>query len=214
MQNKCYEKELTALPPKPKFTKEEIVQAALALVSEKGMEALTARDLGARLGSSARPVFTVFQSMEEVQCAVCEAAMERLHESIASAPADLPPFKRVGMGMVTFAVRQPKLYQLLFMTENDAVSGFDGLFDRMGFMAVDSMHLLMEQYGLTEPVARTVFEQTWICTFGIGALCATRAAAFSEEEMSHMLSTAFAGALYTATASVPLDEFVRSKLKK
>ena len=63
------------MPPKPKFTKEEIVQAALELVSEKGMEALTARDLGARLGSSARPVFTVFQSMEEVQRQVRDAAM-------------------------------------------------------------------------------------------------------------------------------------------
>ena len=52
------------MPPKPKFTKEEIVAAALTLVSEKGMEALTARELGLRLGSSARPIFTVFQSME------------------------------------------------------------------------------------------------------------------------------------------------------
>ena len=31
------------------------------------MGALSARALGAKLGSSARPVFTVFQSMEEVQ---------------------------------------------------------------------------------------------------------------------------------------------------
>ena len=31
------------MPPKPKFTKEEIVAAALELVSQRGMEALTAR---------------------------------------------------------------------------------------------------------------------------------------------------------------------------
>ena len=54
------------MPPKPKFTKEEIVAAALELVSEKGIEALTARELGVRLGSSARPIFTAFNSMEEV----------------------------------------------------------------------------------------------------------------------------------------------------
>ena len=34
------------MPPKPKFTREEIVAAALELVSEKGMSALTSRDLG------------------------------------------------------------------------------------------------------------------------------------------------------------------------
>ena len=63
------------MPPKPKFTKEEIVQTALAVVSEKGVEALTAKELGNALGSSARPIFTVFSSMKEVQDAVREAAM-------------------------------------------------------------------------------------------------------------------------------------------
>ena len=58
------------MPPKPKFTREEIVAAALELVSAKGMEALTSRYLGAQLGSSARPIFTVFRNMEEVQQAV------------------------------------------------------------------------------------------------------------------------------------------------
>ena len=58
------------MPPKPKFSKEEIIAAALDLVRAKGMEGLTARELGQRLGSSARPIFTVFSSMEEVQDAV------------------------------------------------------------------------------------------------------------------------------------------------
>ena len=44
------------MPPKPKFTKDEIVQAALEVVSQKGVEALTAKELGDALGSSARPI--------------------------------------------------------------------------------------------------------------------------------------------------------------
>ena len=60
------------MPPKPKFTREEITAAALELVSEQGIEALTARNRGMRLGSSARPIFTVFRSMEEVQQEVLE----------------------------------------------------------------------------------------------------------------------------------------------
>ena len=48
------------MPPKPKFTREEIVQTALDIVSRKGVEALTAKELGDALGSSARPIFTVF----------------------------------------------------------------------------------------------------------------------------------------------------------
>lgn len=58
------------MPPKPMFTREEIVQAALDIVSERGIEALTARELGVKLGSSARPLFTVFKNMEELHEAV------------------------------------------------------------------------------------------------------------------------------------------------
>ena len=61
------------MPPKAKFTREEIVQAALGIVREDGIQALTARALGAKLGSSARPIFTIFQSMEEVQQEVFRA---------------------------------------------------------------------------------------------------------------------------------------------
>ena len=43
------------MPPKPKFTKDEIVQAALEVVSQKGVEALTAKELGDALGSSPAP---------------------------------------------------------------------------------------------------------------------------------------------------------------
>ena len=63
------------MPPKPKFKKEDIIAVALELVSENGMDALTARELGNRLGSSARPIFTVFKSMKEVQEGVRTAAL-------------------------------------------------------------------------------------------------------------------------------------------
>ena len=37
------------MPPKAKYTREEIVQIALDLVSEKGIGALNARNLGAAM---------------------------------------------------------------------------------------------------------------------------------------------------------------------
>ena len=63
------------MPPKAKFSKEEIVTTALAMVKQQGIEALTARSLAKELGSSARPIFTVFASMEEVQAEVRNAVL-------------------------------------------------------------------------------------------------------------------------------------------
>ena len=55
------------MPPKPKFTREEIAAAALEIVKESGVDALTARNLGDRLGTSSRPIFTAFKNMSEVK---------------------------------------------------------------------------------------------------------------------------------------------------
>lgn len=49
------------MPPKPKFTKEKVVKAALKLISESGIDALTSRGLGKYLGCSACPIFTMFK---------------------------------------------------------------------------------------------------------------------------------------------------------
>lgn len=52
------------MPPKFKFTREEIIQAALDLTRESGIAAVTARGLGAKLGSSVKPIFSLFENME------------------------------------------------------------------------------------------------------------------------------------------------------
>lgn len=179
------------MPPKPKFTREEIVAAALALVSRKGTEALTARELGDALGSSARPIFTVFQNMEELQSAVREAAMRRFERYAEHRLPDMPLFKQVGMQMVLFGVQEPKLYQLLFMQENRGAVSFDDVFGALGDTAELCIRAIEADYALSREEARLLFEHVWIYTFGIGALCATRVCRFSEEQLGQMLSTEF-----------------------
>ena len=179
------------MPPKPKFTKEEIVQTALEVVSQKGAAALTAQELANALGSSARPIFTVFRTMQEVQDAVREAAMRRFETFAAQKLPDMPLFKQVGMQMVLFGAKEPKLYQLLFMQENQRAVRFDDVFGELGPTAEACVALLQKEYALTGDEAKTLFENVWIYTFGVGALCATRVCRFSEERLGQMLSTQF-----------------------
>ena len=179
------------MPPKPKFTKDEIVQAALEVVSQKGVEALTAKELGDALGSSARPIFTVFRNMEEVQQAVQQAAMERFNAFAQKAMQYTPAFKQFGMQLVLFGAKEPKLYQLLFMQENHNAASFDDVFGALGSTAETCIQSLRNAHGLTEAESRLLFETVWIYTFGIGALCATGTCRFSEQRLGEMLSTEF-----------------------
>lgn len=179
------------MPPKPKFTKEEIVAAALQIVSESGAEALTARELGARLGSSARPIFTVFSGMKELQSEVRAAAMKIFEGTEVSGMDGMPVFKRIGVKTVLFGVREPKLYKLLFMSENENAFSFDDIFAGLGSTAVKCIEAVERDYSLNEEQARTLFENMWIYTFGIGALCATGACRFPEDKLGQMLTAEF-----------------------
>ena len=179
------------MPPKPKFTKEEIVQSALEIVSQKGVEALTAKELGDALGSSARPIFTVFSNMKEVQNEVRTAAMHRFESFAEQKLPGMPLFKQVGMQMVLFGAKEPKLYQLLFMQENRNAVSFDDVFGELGPTAEICIEMIRKEYDMSEEEAKLLFENVWIYTFGVGALCATRVCQFSEAKLGQMLSTEF-----------------------
>lgn len=154
------------MPPKPRFTREEIVAAALDIVSRKGIEALTARELGETLSSSARPIFTVFRSMEELQQEVRSAAMHRFESYAGRTMPGVPLFKQVGMQMVLFGAQEPKLYQLLFMRENRSAVSFDDVFGELGDTVERCIEAVCRDYDLSPAQARVLFEHVWIYTSG------------------------------------------------
>lgn len=179
------------MPPKAKFTKEQITKAALGVVSEKGAQALTAKELGAALGTSTTPIFTVFNSMQEVQDAVMLAAMERFEEYAHKAAHIKPVFKQVGMQMIMFAKEEPKLYQLIFMSSINEAQTFDDIYAHLGSVADECLDVLQKDYDLSKDNAKTLFEHVWIHTFGIGAMCATGVCDFSHEHIAKMLTQDF-----------------------
>ena len=181
------------MPPKPKFTKEEIVAAALELVSKNGIESLTARELSLYLGSSARPIFTVFKSMEEVAQAVREAAMDKYEEFVSRALDYFPEFKKYGMQMVAFSKQEPKLFQLLFMTENKSAECFNDVFPILGKTAKTCIEIIERDYKLEPDMAMLLFEHAWIHSFGICVMCAMGTCRFTDDEISQMLSDNFMG---------------------
>ena len=196
------------MPPKARFTKEQITKAALCVVSEKGAQALTAKELGAALGTSTTPIFTVFNSMQEVQDAVMLAAMERFEEYAHKAAHLGPVFKQVGMQMILFAKEEPKLYQLIFMSSISEAQTFDDIYAHLGSLADECLNVLQKDYDLSKADAKTLFEHVWIHTFGIGALCATGMCDFSHEQIAQMLTQDFTAMMMLMKSGKPSQESI------
>lgn len=185
------------MPPKPKFSKDEIVDAALEIVRERGIDALTARELGAKLGSSARPIFTVFASMDEVAQAVREEAQRQYDEHVRKAAevSDVPAFKAAGQLMLSYAKQYPKLFSLLFMQEHDSAHDFADVFASLGDTAPLSVEFIRRDYGLTEDESMSLFKHLWMFTYGLSVLCATGMCVFSDAELSQMLTEQFTASI-------------------
>ena len=183
------------MPPKAKFTREEITEVALDLAAEKGLRALTARELGAALGSSTRPIFTAFENMEEVLAEVRKAALARFEVYARKAIEFTPVYKELGVQMILFATEQPKLYRLLFMTEKPEAQNFDDVFANLGDMATLSVEVIQRDYELSYEDAKLLFKHNWINTYAIGALIATGVCKFGPSEIQDMLSREFVAML-------------------
>lgn len=183
------------MPPKAKFSREEITNVAVDIAAERGVKALTARELGAALGTSSRPIFTAFKNMEEVLAEVRNATLARFEVYARRALQFTPVYKELGVQMILFAMEQPKLYRLLFMTEKPEAENFDDVFENLGDMATISVEVIQRDYELNYENAKLLFKHNWIHTYAIGALVATGVCKFSQSEIQDMLSREFVAML-------------------
>lgn len=156
------------MPPKPKFTREEVAAAALQMIKEGGISALTARDLGRRLGASARPIFTLFQNMEEVRQAARELALREFMEYISDYREYTPAFKRIGLQVVSYGIHEPELFKLLFLQEHSRGVSFRQALHDLNGMDETCIQLVMQDYDLTREQAELLFQQMWTYVLGLG----------------------------------------------
>lgn len=175
------------MPPKAKFSKEEIIAAAFEITRRDGFDALTARSLAAELGSSPRPIFTLFNGMEEVQREVKAAATKLYEQYEDEGMGGTKAFKGSGTGYIYFAAEQPKLFQLLFMNERESVPNLGSVLTTIDNYYDKILDTVKAEYGFSEETAKRIYMHMWLYSHGIASLLATKVCSFTQEDISEML---------------------------
>lgn len=183
------------MPPKCKFDRETIVKTALDMVRKDGIDAITARALGERLESSSKPIFSVFKNMEEVQQEVIKAAKDVYNQYVKIGLMQDIAFKGVGVQYIRFAQNEPKLFQLLFMTEQTEKNDVSGILPLIDDNYSEILSSIQSAYALGKSPAKNLYKHLWIYTHGIASLIATNVCNFSEDEIGNMLTEIFTGIL-------------------
>ena len=169
------------MAPKVKFQKEEIVDAALRVAREKGIDAVTAREVAAALQTSPRPIFTWFDTMDALKAEVFERAKDCYRAYIERGLAGPIPFQGVWQQYLRFAKDEPELYRLLFLTRPGNVSG--GAMEAMRFSQELTRPSVMRIYNMDAATADRYFRDLWLVSFSFATLVVTDDCPYTEEEM-------------------------------
>ena len=176
------------MPPKSKFTEQEILRAAVEETERNGFDNLTARTLAAALGSSPRPIFTVFNGMDEVKDGVIAVARDIYKRYVDEGLAESPAFKGVGKAYIRFAASRPKLFALLFMREQERTPSVNDVLGVIDDSAERIIRSVIDEYGLSAENAKRVYLHMWLYTHGIAVSLATKLCTFTQEQISAMLT--------------------------
>ncbi len=170
------------MPPKVKFQKEEIAKAALGVARDRGMDAVTAREVAAALNTSPRPIFTWYESMDLLRRDVREAAKGIYSEYIERGLKEPIPFLGVGRQFINFAKDEPRLYSLLFLTGPDGSAG--GAMEALGMTREMVIGSIMDIYRMDARSADSYFRDLWLLAFSFATLIVTDGCPYSDGEMS------------------------------
>ena len=176
------------MPPKPKYQKAEIIQAAFELTREKGIDAVVAREVGKRLNTSSSPIFTVWNSMEELKEEVRQLAKENYQQYMADIFDYTPSFKEFGMRCVRFAAEEPNLYRLLFLSQQDEHSPYNRFKQDFGSIFTPLVEEIQKTFELSRDDAESLLNQMIIFANGLAAFVITDTESFSMEAVSVHLS--------------------------
>ncbi len=174
------------MPPKVKFQKEEIIQAAFEIAREKGINAVTAREVASRLEVSPRPIFTYYESMDQLKHDVYEKTKQYYGSYIKEGLSEKIPFLGVGKQYIRFAKEEPLLYKLLFLSRPDTVVG--GAMEAMQFTESLVLDSVMDVYDMTDREAKSYFRNMWLLSSSIATLIVTGDCPYSDKEIVKIMS--------------------------
>jgi AcrR family transcriptional regulator len=108
------------MPPKTRYTRETVLEAALEVVRTEGLPGVSARSVAKQLGSSTAPVSGTFENMQALSDAVVAAIVGRLLAAIdANEATEVDPIRGAAFAIARFTADYPRFYEALFLHPHD-----------------------------------------------------------------------------------------------
>lgn len=175
------------MPPIIKITGEAILDAAIEIIREKGVDAVNARELAKALECSVQPIFRSFESMDNLKKQLYRRAETIYYDTMAREVEHHGiPFLGKSLAYIEFANEERNLYKFLF--QSGAAEG-GSIFDRIrAEQSQAEIDTISGMTGLSAQHINRLFEDTWLITHGLAALVAASPCKLGEEEIVRILN--------------------------
>ena len=176
------------MPPKPKFSREEIITAAYEIARERGIEAVVAREVAEALHTSVSPIFSMFSGMDELRQELYARAKREHSAYLRECLRFRPAFKAFGLRWIRFAEEEPHLFRLLFWSGKLQGDFPEGVTEMFADLLEPLLQEAENEFSLCEADAMWLFRHMLVQANGIASLALCSEMELSEAVVSRILS--------------------------
>jgi AcrR family transcriptional regulator len=155
------------MPPKFKLTKDQIIGAAMEIAGESGIEAVTARELGIRLGVSSRPIYSVYESMEELKREVVKRVFRHFAAEMMVKGESDDPFLCSGINYINYAKKYRQFYRITNVTGHKYHGKEE---EQMHIQMIENMRNQPHYSEFTHEEMHDLLTKMWIFSHGLADL--------------------------------------------
>jgi len=182
------------MPPKPKITKQMILDAAFKIIRNAGVDKITARSISEQLGCSTQPVLYYYDTVDAIKKEAYNMTDEYHSNYIMNMENDYGnPMLTIGMNYIRFAVEERNLFHFLFQTNEFSGESITGLIDSEDNIPV--LEVLQRELNATIEETKNIFSTLFIFAHGYASLYANNKMDYDEETVVSALKKVFIGAV-------------------
>lgn len=179
------------MPPKPKITREMVVDAAFSIARETGWENINARTVAKKLGCSTQPVMYHFATIEELKKAAYAVA-DSYHSKYLMNVKSPQVMLEIGLNYIRFALEEPQLFRFLFQSNFFAGATLLELIDADELAPV--LSAMQGAVDGTMAQVKEIFMTVFLFAHGYASIIANNALKYDENIIKSRLEQAYRGA--------------------
>ena len=156
------------MPPKKKYSRQQIVDTAFELAKVDGIDGLTTRKVADELGSSVAPIYVSFDDIKDLKKAVAKKTFVVSRE-MSKKEVTGDRFLDIGIASLRFAKEYSVLFRELVLKKNDYMEDYD---QELGNEIIQEMSNEKELRGFNDEELMMILLKMQVFQLGLSVMVA------------------------------------------